>query len=125
MNYKGSGMERRKFARLSVNLDVTVISDHLPTATGRTISIGPGGMFVRMIPLGYSCDTEVEIEFSTSNGGGSERTYRIPATIVYATAKGLGLRFLESEESDYQISHTLLGLLCNNARPQASVAMHG
>lgn len=123
MNYNDNDMERRKFARLSVNMDVALISDHLPTAKGRTINIGPGGMFVQMIPLGYSCDTEIEIEFSTSNGADSERTYRMPATIIYTSAKGLGLRFLESETSDYQISHTLLGLLCNNTRSHASVAM--
>lgn len=114
-------MEKRHYGRLPISLDVYLVLNQVPMARGKTLNIGPGGMFVYTTPPpAFSGHAEVEIEFTTWIGSGSECTYRIPVTIVYASPDGLGLRFLESDDSDYQVSHTVLGLLCSGERPLVS-----
>ena len=108
-------MERRQFARLPIALDVLLVFNGNPVLRGRTVNIGPGGMFVSAKSLNYSCNTQVEIEFSTGFSAGGERTYRIPVTVAHSSTEGLGLCFVESDESEYLLARTLLGMVCSES----------
>lgn len=118
-------MERRQFARLPIALDVLLVFNGNPVLRGSTVNIGPGGMFVSTKSLSYSCNTQVEIEFSTGFSAGSEHTYRIPVTIAHSSTDGLGLSFVESDESEYLLARTLLGMLCNESHTAMQSAMIG
>lgn len=110
-------LDRRQFARRSVNLDVVVVFNQHALALGRTLNIGPSGVFVRTNPIAYSCNTEVELEFTWRIGAGKVQKNRVPVTVVHSSPKGMGLRFISSDETDYLMSHTLLGVMCNSMRP--------
>lgn len=109
---KGVDMEKRIYARHPGHIKFLLYRNRIPVVTCQSENIGPDGVFVRSSPVSYSRNTLIEVEFEVRRRGGSNR-FRLPAKVVYTTQNGMGLKFVPSNSTQDQMSHIILGNLCN------------
>ena len=105
-------MEKRVYARYPGQIKFLLYRNRIPVVTCQSENIGPDGMFVQSNPVSYTKNTIVEVEFETRQGGSASR-FRLPAKVVYITQNGMGLRFIPSDSVEDQMSHVMLGNICN------------
>lgn len=97
-------MERRRFPRKPVRRDVWLYHEGEPLACCRLQDVSLGGMRIFAGPLALMRGTKLEVEFRLPQAG----SYRIPASVVHATGRSVGLAFQESSPGEAEGVHWLL-----------------
>lgn len=99
---------RRASLRYPAVFKVMLYHDNRPIAECSVKNVCRDGMFVQTGDIPLQPETRLDIEFEAAATGRQTRA-RLPASVVYQSDQGLGLRFMEPTTRDEILAHALLG----------------
>lgn len=84
--------DNRWGCRRDIALNILIYYQGTPVAKCRSSNISRSGMFVETGPLTFFRNTSLEVEFKSGNDA-RKKIYRLPATVIYSSSKGIGVMF--------------------------------
>lgn len=94
-------MEHRWSERKPIELEVALFYAPVGTVAGKTRDISLEGMYVHAEGVELPLHAELEVSFVTQNGAGTTHEHHLPAYVVHANGKGIGLMLRHVDYSDF------------------------
>lgn len=94
-------MEHRWSERKPIEMDVALYYAPVGTIAGKTRDVSLEGMYVQVPGVELPVHAELEVSFTTHNGGGAPREHHLPAYVVHGNDSGVGLMLRHVDYGDF------------------------